>query len=83
LNVIKEACGNAAVSIAASTAIIVLVALYRGEAFKPPLTGSVLAPVLLVNSWCVHVIHLERYGAFVRESPAGRASQSKARHQKS
>jgi hypothetical protein len=68
LNIIKEACGNAAVSIAASAAVLLFAATLRGESLQTYISFVVLASVLFVCFWRMHVVHVERYGAFVHGS---------------
>lgn len=66
LNVIKEACGNGAVALLVGSLMITVGHCVRGAYQVIPmcmlLTMAVLAGLAL---WRMHIIHVERYGAFV------------------
>jgi hypothetical protein len=77
-NVIKEACGNGAVSIACGLAISLFGMWHRGKwgdlrTFWP---FAVLALILAFSLWRMHIIHIDRYGLFVG-STIGESDQEK------
>ncbi len=66
LNVIKEACGNAAISIIAGVAFVGFRLWWRGEFLSvPEMPLLALALVLAFCFWRMHIIHVERYGELI------------------
>ncbi len=73
LVVIKEACGNAAVTIASGLAVVLFGAWLRGkDSWYPLLPVSVVSLALAFSLWRMHVIHVDRYGRFVENTIAFR-----------
>ena len=67
LNVIKEACGNAAISLLCAMAFLVVGMMQRGQPLDTAITVLALGAIVAFCLWRMHVIHVERYGDFVRE----------------
>jgi hypothetical protein len=66
LIIIKEACGNACVSLIIAFVFAAVSFLPKGAAaWYPSLPIIVLSLVLALAFWRMHVIHVERYGKFV------------------
>jgi len=70
LNVIKEACGNAAVSILCAVVFLAVGMSQRGQALHSGVAVFALGFGVAVCLWRMHVIHIERYGEFVRNTNA-------------
>ena len=66
LNIIKEACGNAAVSLIAGASVVSLSFWWHGNLLSfPEIPLLVLISILAFCFWRMHVIHVERYGELV------------------
>jgi hypothetical protein len=69
LVVIKEACGNAAVSIVAGLIVALFGVVVKGlGSWYPFVPFAVVGLGLALSLWRMHVIHVERYGDFVRKT---------------
>jgi len=68
LNIIKEACGNEAVSLMLGLVMVVLGRLIRGIELLPLLPLLIIGIVLAISLWRMHIIHVERYGRFVENT---------------
>ncbi|MBI5118763.1 hypothetical protein HZA56_20020 [Candidatus Poribacteria bacterium] len=67
LNVIKEACGNAAISIVCGVSITLFGVRVRGAfSWYPLVPVSAVSLGLAFALWRMHVSHVERYGEFVK-----------------
>lgn len=77
LNIIKEACGNAAVSIVCGLASALFAVFVRGtDSWYPLVPFVLLGFALALLLWRMHVIHVERYGTFVRNTLRYRSKNS-------
>jgi hypothetical protein len=65
LNVIKEACGNAAISLAFAAAFFAVGNRQRHVALNEAAPLIVVCLILFLSLWRMHVRHVERYGDFL------------------
>jgi uncharacterized membrane protein len=67
LNIIKEACGNASVAIVCGLVVVLFAVSVKGaSSWYPLMPLAAISAALSFSLWRMHVIHVQRYGTFVR-----------------
>ena len=68
INVIREACGNTAVSVALSCLLLLVSLRIRGNLSSLFFLFFTVAVVIAFSLWRMHVTHVDRYGEFVKRT---------------